>query len=41
VDEDACPSVRERIVDLMSRAADLSVALKVDAGIGRNWDEAH
>jgi DNA polymerase I len=25
----------------MVRAADLSVALKVDVGVGRNWDEAH
>jgi DNA polymerase-1 len=25
----------------MIRAADLSVPLKVDVGIGRNWDEAH
>jgi len=29
--------LRER----MARAADLKVALKVDTGIGRNWDEAH
>jgi DNA polymerase-1 len=25
----------------MIRAADLSVPLKVDVGVGRNWDEAH
>jgi DNA polymerase I-like protein with 3'-5' exonuclease and polymerase domains len=25
----------------MVHAADLAVALKVDVGIGRNWDEAH
>ncbi len=25
----------------MVRAADLKVALKVDVGVGRNWDEAH
>jgi DNA polymerase-1 len=41
VREDACEAVRERIVDLMCNAAALSVALKVEAGIGRNWDEAH
>jgi DNA polymerase-1 len=41
VQEDACEPVRERIVDLMCNAAELSVALKVEAGIGRNWDEAH
>jgi DNA polymerase-1 len=29
--------VRER----MSAAAQLSVPLKVDVGIGDNWDEAH
>ncbi len=41
VDENECDAVRDRIVGLMSRAAELSVTLKVDAGIGRNWDEAH
>jgi DNA polymerase-1 len=25
----------------MSQAASLAVPLKVDVGIGRNWDEAH
>jgi len=25
----------------MVRAADLSIPLKVDVGVGRNWDEAH
>jgi DNA polymerase I-like protein with 3'-5' exonuclease and polymerase domains len=25
----------------MEDAADLDVALKVDAGAGKNWDEAH
>jgi DNA polymerase-1 len=34
-------SVRDDIVSMMSDAADLSVPLKVDAGIGENWDEAH
>ena len=41
VDEAACERVRDRVVELMSGAAELSVALKVEAGIGRNWDEAH
>ncbi len=41
VDENECDAVRDRIVALMSHAAELSVALKVDAGVGRNWDEAH
>jgi DNA polymerase I-like protein with 3'-5' exonuclease and polymerase domains len=25
----------------MEAAAELSVPLKVDAGVGKNWDEAH
>ena len=25
----------------MVRASDLSIPLKVDVGVGRNWDEAH
>jgi DNA polymerase-1 len=29
------------IIELMSHAAQLSVPLKVDAGSGKNWDEAH
>jgi DNA polymerase I len=33
--------IRKQIVSLMSAAATLSVPLKVDDGIGRNWDEAH
>jgi DNA polymerase-1 len=33
--------VRDKIVSMMSSAADLSVPLKVDAGLGSNWDEAH
>jgi len=41
VEEDVIDSVRETVIDLMCDAADLSVALKVDAGAGRNWDEAH
>jgi DNA polymerase-1 len=34
---DIVPKVRES----MARAAELAVALKVDIGIGRNWDQAH
>jgi DNA polymerase-1 len=34
-------SIREDVVALMSQAAELSVPLKVDAGIGDNWDQAH
>ncbi|MBC7207550.1 MAG: hypothetical protein H5U27_13670, partial [Methyloversatilis sp.] len=33
--------VRERVPALMEGVAQLSVPLKVEAGVGRNWDEAH
>jgi DNA polymerase-1 len=41
VEEDAVDAVRGKVSELMEAAAELSVALKVDAGIGKNWDEAH
>ena len=41
VSKDETGPVRDEIVKLMSAAADLAVPLKVDAGIGANWDEAH
>ncbi len=41
VDKDDVEPVRERVVELMSGAATLSVPLLVDAGVGMNWDEAH
>lgn len=41
VAEGSIDSVREEIIGMMSAAADLSVPLKVDAGVGENWDEAH
>jgi DNA polymerase I len=41
VADDAIDLVRENVVSLMSGAAELSVPLKVDAGVGLNWDEAH
>ena len=41
VDEGSVESVRAELVRLMGAAAELSVPLKVDAGIGANWDEAH
>jgi DNA polymerase-1 len=34
-------SVAKKVCELMSAAAQLNVELKVDAGIGLNWDEAH
>jgi DNA polymerase-1 len=33
--------VSARVESLMCAAAELTVPLKVDVGIGRNWDEAH
>ena len=41
VDEDAVDTVCDKVVELMEGAADLDVALQVDAGVGSNWDEAH
>ena len=41
VAEDAVDAVRDRVIELMNSAADLTVPLKVDAGVGKNWDEAH
>ena len=41
VDADAVDTVHDTVVELMEGAADLSIALKVDAGTGSNWDEAH
>ncbi|HHQ14840.1 MAG TPA: DNA polymerase I, partial [Chromatiales bacterium] len=37
----ALDKVRDRVVALMSSAMKLKVPLKVSAGSGRNWDEAH
>ena len=33
--------VREQVCLLMSQAAELAVPLLVEAGVGKNWDEAH
>jgi len=41
VDRDSIDSIQREIVRLMSDAATLDVPLVVDAGIGKNWDEAH
>ncbi len=41
VAEGSVDAVREEIVALMNAAAELSVPLKVDVGVGENWDEAH
>tara|TARA_Y100000389_G_C17470016_1_gene529505 strand:+ start:3067 stop:5757 length:2691 start_codon:yes stop_codon:yes gene_type:complete len=41
VDKDKIETVKKHIRDLMNNAASLSVPLRVDIGIGKNWDEAH
>jgi DNA polymerase I len=41
VADEAVESLVGQIRTHMVRAADLSVPLKVDVGVGRNWDEAH
>jgi DNA polymerase-1 len=41
VAEKSVAEVQAEIVALMSAAAELSVPLKVDAGVGANWDQAH
>jgi DNA polymerase-1 len=37
----AVEKVRKKVVEIMSGAAELAVALKVDTGCGPNWDDAH
>ncbi|MDH5254402.1 MAG: DNA polymerase I [Gammaproteobacteria bacterium] len=37
----ALAAVQKEVLHLMSGAADLRVPLRVDAGTGSNWDEAH
>jgi DNA polymerase-1 len=41
VNENIIDKVTSVIKEKMSQAAQLSVALVVDAGVGDNWDEAH
>jgi DNA polymerase I len=41
VNREAVDTLTTHIRELMCRAAELSVPLKVDVGIGDNWDEAH
>ena len=41
VRDDVRDELMSRARALMSAAADLRVPLKVDAGSGANWDEAH
>jgi DNA polymerase-1 len=41
VADEAVETLVQQLRQHMARAAELSVPLKVDVGIGRNWDEAH
>jgi DNA polymerase-1 len=41
VADEAVEAIVSQLRDHMVRAANLTVPLKVDVGIGRNWDEAH
>jgi DNA polymerase-1 len=41
VADEAIETLVQQLRQHMARAATLTVPLKVDVGIGRNWDEAH
>ncbi|MCH8060630.1 MAG: DNA polymerase I, partial [Proteobacteria bacterium] len=41
VSTDAVDELTNTVVDIMCSAANLLVPLKVDVGVGKNWDEAH
>jgi len=41
VRREAVDELTTHVRELMCRAAELSVPLKVDVGVGANWDEAH
>jgi len=41
VDDADVEHVSDGVMQRMQGAADLDVALVVDVGCGRNWDEAH
>ncbi|MDH3434489.1 MAG: DNA polymerase I, partial [Gammaproteobacteria bacterium] len=41
VAEDDVDGFKARVTEIMCSAANLAVPLKVDVGIGKNWDEAH
>ena len=41
VEAPAAEAVARTVTALMEKAADLAVRLKVEAGIGSNWDQAH
>jgi DNA polymerase-1 len=41
VEDGKVDAVTATVTELMNGAAELDVALKVDVGVGENWDEAH
>ena len=41
VDKDSVDAFQDKVVEIMCAAAELSVPLQVDVGVGSNWDEAH
>ena len=41
VRENAVQKITALVSQVMSQAANLEVALKVDVGVGDTWDEAH
>jgi DNA polymerase-1 len=41
VADEAIPAMTDPLRSHMAQAAKLAVPLKVEVGIGRNWDEAH
>ena len=41
VPEDGVDAVGDNVARIMEGAAELRVPLRVDKGLGANWDEAH
>jgi DNA polymerase-1 len=41
VEDGALAAIVPQLREHMARGAELKVPLKVDVGVGRNWDEAH
>ena len=41
VKDNSVDAVSELVTEAMGKAADLDVVLKVDLGVGENWDKAH
>ena len=41
VEDSSVGAVSELVTEAMGKAADLDVVLKVDLGVGENWDQAH